>query len=34
MLAAAELIRHDFQLQSGIFPNDHLITGLPFLYGN
>merc|ERR1711998_829722 len=34
MLAAAELLRHDFYMTQGFYEGDHLITGLPFLYGN
>jgi hypothetical protein len=33
MLAILELLRHDSQqLVGGLYPGDHLITGLPFLY--
>eukprot|EP00981_Chlorochromonas_danica_P004165 scaffold838_cov160-Ochromonas_danica.AAC.2 len=33
MLAILELLRHDSQqLIGGLYPGDHLITGLPFLY--
>jgi hypothetical protein len=33
MIATLELLRHDAQqLVGGMYPGDHLITGLPFLY--
>ena len=33
MIAILELLRHDSQqLVGGMYPGDHLITGLPFLY--
>eukprot|EP01039_Chlorochromonas_danica_P010252 gene10252-biopygen5137 len=35
MLAILELLRHDSQqLIGGLYQGEHLITGLPFLYGN
>ena len=33
MIAILELLRHDSQnFVGGMYPTDHLITGLPFLY--
>eukprot|EP01031_Cornospumella_fuschlensis_P009321 gene9321-11447_t len=35
MIAILELLRHDSQsVIGGMYSGDHLITGLPFLYGN